>query len=119
MGTQKGKALLIIIFFLIFIIICLQIFGSIKAMKALYTANVIIAIIIFLGSIGCYLFKWDTLYVSGLCIGFGLSAILTLKIKQFKEDKTKLIPSAVSNDERTENKTIKSWEDTKYSQIEM
>merc|ERR1712228_404429 len=79
--THKGKGLLIIVFFLIFIIICLHIFASIKA---LYTANIIILIIIF-GCIGCYLFEWDAIFVMGMCFGFGLGAVYALKFKQLNK----------------------------------
>merc|ERR1712228_582434 len=85
-ATHKGKGLLIICILLLIIAICLQISGSIKE---LYTANIIILITPFLGYIGYYLFEWDPVFVTGIFFGFGFSAIYTLKIKQFKKDKTK------------------------------
>merc|ERR1712228_918280 len=92
---------------------------GIQAMKVLYTSNIIIVIIIFLGCIGCYLFEWDSGFVAGMCLGFGLSAILTLKIKQFKKDETKPISSTVSNDEQTEQEAIESSEHVKFKDIKM
>merc|ERR1712228_336419 len=74
----KGKILSIIIFILLFIIMCLQILGSIKT---LLTANIIICICILLYGIGFYLFEWDSISVAGGCFVFGLNAIYTLKIK--------------------------------------
>merc|ERR1712228_507126 len=114
--VQKGVGLLIIIFLLIIIAICLQISGSVKA---LYTANFIILINTFLGCFGCYLFEWDTLFVGGMCFGFGLNAILTLKIKQLNKDETKPIPSTGSNHEQTEQDAIESSEIVECTEIEM
>merc|ERR1712228_714472 len=115
-ATYKGKVLLIIVHILIFIIVCLQISGSIKA---LYTANIIILIIIFLYGIGCYLFEWDGIFVTGMCLEFGLCAIYTLKIKQLNKDETQPVPSNESNDESTEQEAIKPSKDVKCKEIKM
>merc|ERR1712228_751465 len=108
-SKHKGKGLLIIA-------ICLYIFDSIKA---LYTANIIVVIFGFLGCIGTYLFEWNTLFVGGMCLGFGFSAIYTLKIKQLNKDETKPISLNESNDEQTKQDTIELSKDVKYSKIEM
>merc|ERR1712228_260334 len=74
----NGKILSIIIFLLIFIIICLHVIGSIKA---LYISNIIIIIITFLCCIGIYLFEWNSAFVGFCFLGIGISAIYTLKVR--------------------------------------
>merc|ERR1712228_634833 len=115
-ATYEGKILIIIICILYFIIICLLIFASIKA---LYTANIIIVIIMFFGFIGCYLFEWNGAFVMGMCFGFGLNAIYTLKFKQLNKDETKPISSNESNDEQTEQDSIESTQNVKCQEIKM
>merc|ERR1712228_869064 len=99
--TLKGKLLLMVILFLILIIICLHIFGY--SIKALFAANIIILNTTLLCCIGIYLFEWYSEFVGGMFIGHGLSAIYTLKIKQFNQDKTTRIVLSSQDFKRANN----------------
>merc|ERR1711933_558880 len=55
-------------------------------MGAMYATNIILLIIFFVGSIGIYLFGWDSTKALGVFFGCGLTAIYDIKLKEFNDN---------------------------------